>query len=307
MIKKISIGQVVLLYLIFLNVPIFAQKVDLTNSLNANRLKTPGDTIIRKTEFGVNLNQGSFSTNWSGGGVNSVALGVFFNALKEQKKGKDSWRNDFQSQYGVVRNKGQQSRKNVDRIYFDSKYNRELTSKWSLFGNFNFLSQFAPGHVYSDTSDAKRKVSGLFAPAYLTEAIGIEYKPVPYFFVDFAPAALRQTIVADKSLYVNTPEQKNYGVPIGRTVRNEFGIIQLVANFDKNIAKDVNFKFRYLLYTTFQKKQFNFDQRLDAMATAKIAKYFNVNLGMIMVYDKDQASKIQFAQGLSVGFLYTFP
>jgi hypothetical protein len=305
--KTINVWRIALFILVLLNTRSVAQKVDLTNTLNASRLKTPGDTIIRKTEFGVNLNQGSFSTNWSGGGVNSVALGVFFNAMKEQKKGKDSWRNDFQSQYGVVRNKGQQSRKNVDRIYFDSKYNRELTSKWSLFGNFNFLSQFAPGFVFSDSTDDKRKVSGIFSPAYLTESIGIEYKPVPYFFVDFAPAALRQTIVADKNLYKNTPGQKNYGVPIGRTVRSELGIIQLVANYDKNVAKDVNLKFRYLLYTTYKSKQFSFDQRLDAMITAKIAKYFNVNLGAIAVYDKDQASKVQFAQGLSVGFLYTFP
>lgn len=293
----------------------FSQKVDLSNSLNASKLKLPGDTLIKKTELGANLNQGSFSSNWSGGGVNSVALGLFFNVLREKKKGVHAWRNDFQSQYGVVRNQGQQSRKNVDRIFFDSKYNRELNSKWSLFANFNFLSQFAPGYNYiTDSTDniIKKKSSGLFAPAYLTEAIGIEYKPVPYFFIDFAPAALRQTIVVDRSLYVNTPDQKNYGVTIGKRVRNEVGIVQLVANFDKDLAKNLNFKFRYLLYTSYSenknimKKEFNSDHRLDAMVTAKIAKYFNVNLGAIVVYDKDQASKVQFAQGLSVGFLYSF-
>lgn len=284
----------------------FAQKVDLTNSLNASKLKTPGDTLIKKTEFGANLNQGSFSSNWSGGGVNSVALGLFFNSLREQKKGKNSWRNDFQSQYGVVRNKGQQSRKNVDRIYFDSKYNRELSKKWSLFADLNFLSQFAPGYEYSSNSDSigfKKKVSGFFAPAYLTEAIGIEYKPVSYFFLDFAPGALRQTFVTDETIRIAKPG--NYGVAYNKKVRNELGIIQLVANFDKNVAKDINLKFRYLLYTTYQSRQLNFDHRLDAMITAKIAKYFNVNLGAIVVYDKDQASKVQFAQGLSIGFLYS--
>lgn len=283
------------------------QKVDLSNSLNASKLKTPGDTLIKKTEFGANLNQGSFSSNWSGGGVNSVALGLFLNALREKKKGKNSWRNDFQSQYGVVRNKGQEGRKNVDRIYFDSKYNRELGKQWSLFANVNFLSQFAPGYEYSanpDSVGSKKKVSGFFAPAFLTEAIGVEYKPVPYFFIDFAPGALRQTFVTDESIRIGKP--LNYGVDYDKKVRNEVGIVQLVANFDKDIAKDINLKFRYLLYTTYERKQFNFDHRLDAMITAKIAKYFNVNLGAIVVYDKDQASKVQFAQGLSVGFLYSF-
>lgn len=290
----------------------FSQKVDLSNSLNASKLKTPGDTVIKKTEFGANLNQGSFSSNWTGGGVNSVSLGLFFNALREKKKGKNAWRNDFQSQYGIVRNQGQQSRKNVDRIFFDSKYNRELSKKWSLFANVNFLTQFAKGFDYSKGADSASLQSKFFAPAYVTEAIGIEYKPVPYFFVDFAPAALRQTIVADRSLYKTMPG--NYGVDTTKSIRNEVGIVQLVANFDKDIAKDINLKFRYLLFasrtdnprTTEHDPQFFFDHRLDAQITAKIAKYFNVNLGAIVIYDKDQASKAQFAQGLSVGFLYSF-
>ena len=291
------------------------KQIDLKNALSANRLQADKDTAWHKIEFGANLNQGSFSSNWTGGGVNSVALGLFFNALSVQKKGKDSWRNDFQSQYGVVRNKGQQSRKNVDRIFFDSKYNRALTEKWSLFGNVNFLSQFSSGYEYPTTTNIdsinyKKKVSGFFAPAYLTEAIGIEFKPVTYFFLDFAPGALRQTIVTDKNLYLTMP--LNYGVEIGKRVRNEVGIIQLVANFDKDIAKDINFKFRYLLYTSYSKnevtmkKELNGDHRLDATITAKIAKYFNVNLGAIVIYDKDQSNKVQFAQGLSVGFLYAF-
>lgn len=289
------------------------KQIDLKNALSEGRLKVSGDTSWKKIEFGANLNQGSFSSNWTGGGVSSVALGLFFNALSVVKVGKNSWRNDFQSQYGVVRNKGQQSRKNVDKLFFDSKYNRELTSKWSLFANLNFLSQFTTGYEYSDHADStdyRKKVSGFFAPAYLTEAIGIEFRPAPYFFIDLAPGALRQTIVSDKNLYLTMP--KNYGVEVGKSLRNEVGIIQLVANFDKDIAKDIRLKFRYLLYTSYSKNQLtrvrelNGDHRLDATITAKIARYFNVNLGAIIIYDKDQSSKIQFAQGLSVGFLYAF-
>ncbi len=297
---------IALTLLALLTFPAISQnKVDLSNSIASGRLKAAKDTAWRKIEFGANLNQGSFSSNWTGGGVNSIALGLFLNALSEKKVGKNSWRNDFQGQYGIVRNKGQQSRKNVDRIFFDTKYNRELTAKWSLFANVNFLSQFGSGYEYSDTSDVKRKVSGILSPAYLTEAIGIEYRPVSYFFIDLAPGALRQTIVVDKDLYVNTPDQKNYGVPIGKRVRTEAALIQLVANFDKDIAKDVNLKFRYLMFSSF-KHPLNIDNRLDAQLTAKINKYVNVNLGAIMVYDDDQSNKIQFAQALSIGFLFAF-
>lgn len=300
-----------------------AQTVDFSNSVNDSKLKIDKDSTFRKIEGGINLNQGSFSSNWTGGGVNSVALGLLFNVLTLDRKGKNSWRNDFQSQYGFVKNQHQQSRKNVDRLFFDTKYNRELTKVWSLFGGLNLQSQFANGYEYStdpDSVNVRNRVSSFFSPAYLTEAIGIEYQPVPYFFVDFAPAALRQTIVMDRDLYKTFPG--NYGVVQGKRVRSEVGIIQLVANFNKDIAKDINFKWRYLMYSSFEKsgifdengilisrdgpRKFNADHRLDAQITAKIAKYFNVNLTAIVLYDKDQVDKVQFAQGLSVGFLYQF-
>ena len=260
----------------------------------------------KKIEFGANLNQGSFSSNWTGGAVSSVAFGVFTNALITYEKDKNSWRNDFQAQYGIVRNKGQESRKSVDRLFFDTKYGRKLSPHWSFVINGNLLTQFTPGYEYDKLPSGeleRSQVSGLFSPAYITEALGIEYKPVEYFFITFSPGAVRQTIVTDLNLYKTFP--KNYGVPIGKRVRNELALLQLVANFNKDIAKNVNLKFRYLMFANYQNLR-AIDNRLDAMLTAKINKYWNVNLGAIVVYDEDQSTQIQLAQSLSIGFLYTF-
>ncbi len=265
-----------------------------------------------KTEFGANFNQGSFNNAWTGGGVNSISLGVFFNALREFKKGRNTWRNDLQSQYGIVKNQGLDARKSFDRLFFDSKYGYELSKNWSLVGNVNFLTQFAPGYSFETDAEGKeirKRISGFMAPGYLTEAIGIQYNPVPYFFVTFSPGALRQTFVTDTELYRNTPDESNYGVPIGKKVRNEVALAQLIANFDKDIAKDINLKWRYQMFAATNKRRntaFHTDHRLDANITAKIHKYFNVNLGIIMLYDDDQVAKVQWAQALSVGFLYAF-
>jgi len=81
--------------------------------------------------------------------------------------------------------------------------------------------------------------------------------------------------------------------------------MQIVANFDKDIAKNVNLKCRYLMYANY-KKLGAIDNRLDAMLTAKINQYWNANLGVIAIYDQDQSTDIQFAQSMSIGFLYTF-
>ena len=265
-----------------------------------------------KTEFGANFNQGSFNTAWTGGGVNSISLGVFFNGLREYKKEKHTWRNDLQMQYGIVKNQAQSARKSFDRLFFDSKYGYELSKNWSLVGNVNFQTQFAPGYNFETDSEGKeirRRISDFLAPGYLTEAIGIQYNPVPYFYVTFSPGAFRQTFVIDTELYKNTPQDSNYGVPIGKKVRNEVALAQLIANFDKDIAKDINLKWRYQMFAAANKQRataFHTDHRLDANITAKIHKYFNVNLGVIMLYDDDQVAKVQWAQALSVGFLYAF-
>ncbi|TDE11266.1 DUF3078 domain-containing protein [Dyadobacter psychrotolerans] len=286
----------------------FSKIIDLSNSLNSSRLKVPGDTSWHKIELGSTFNQGTFSGNWTGGGVSSAGIGSFFNALFENKKGKNAWRSDLQTQYGFLKNKGQQNRKSQDRIFFDTKYSRDLDVKWTLFANLNFQSQFSRGYNYPAEEDSikiTRKVSRFFAPAYLTQSIGLEYKPAPYFFVDFAPGAFRQTIVWDTNLYVNTPDQKNYGVPIGKRIRYELALMQIVANYNRDITKQMNLKFRYQLYSSILDPS-QIDNRLDASLTAKVNKFFNVNLSAIVVYDDDQSSRVQLAQGLNVGFLYAF-
>lgn len=260
----------------------------------------------KKTEFGLNFNQGSFSNSWTGGGVNSIAFAGFFNSKGEYTQGKTNWVNDFQAQYGVLSNKGQSARKSIDRIFFDTKLAHKISAKWNLFGSLNFLSQFNSGYAYGTTAagaETRTLISGLFAPAFITEAVGFEYKPNDRFNMQFAPLSMRQTIVADNTLYKTFP--KNYGVEQGKTIRNEVGLLQVVTNLNQDIAKNVGLKFRHQLFITYDDVK-AMDNRIDAQITAKVNKYLNVSFGTIIIYDQDQSYDIQFAQNLGVGFLYTF-
>lgn len=305
-----------ILWVICFAIPSFAQTdvrklVDLSNNLHTGRLRIAGDTIWKKIEIGSNMNQSSFSNNWTGGGVASTGIGVFLNSTYVYKRSGNSWRNDLNMQYGFSKNKDQGSRKSLDRIFFDSKYSRDLNSKWVVFVNLNFQSQFSSGYDYTQmiVSDSiktgPKRVSGMFSPAYFVQSLGIEYKPTDYFYVDLAPGAFRQTIVWDRNLYMNTPDQKNYGVPIGKRIKYELALLQLVANYNRNITTKINLKSRYQLYSSLL-DPLKMDHRLDATITAQVHKYVNVNVNMIVTYDDDQDSNIQFAQGLNLGFQYTF-
>jgi hypothetical protein len=259
----------------------------------------------RGMQTGVNLNQASFSSNWKGGGVNSIAVGLFFNGNANYETTKVSFTNDLQLQYGFLKNDGQTVRKNADRIFLDSKFGYKLNTKWNLYASTNFSSQFDQGFEFSkDANGAEQQklISRFFAPAYLTNSIGLEYKPVEYFWVRFGTGTLRQTFVTDTTLYRNIP--KNYGVEIGKKVRNE-AAFQLSSSFDKDIAKNINLKVRYLAFANYETLR-SIDNRLDVVIAAKVNKFVSVNLAGTLLYDEDMDYKIQTSQTLAIGILYNF-
>jgi len=143
------------------------------------------------------------------------------------------------------------------------------------------------------------------APGYFTTSLGFEYVPKPYFKLRLSPFAPRLTIVNDDEVTQNV--DSNYGVPLGENTRWEVAAMQILADFDKDLNENVNLKFRYVLFANYE--NFNgkeIDHRLDAILSAKIAKYFDVKLSGMLVYDYDQDDEIQLSQALGIGVVYTF-
>lgn len=270
-------------------------------------------------QTGINLNQASYSDNWKAGGVNSVAISLFLNAKANRKWDKSEWTNDLQLLYGNIRNEGQEMRKNADRIFFESKYAYRLADHWNAFGSVNFMSQFDAGFEFFFNKDSlgkntgveqSRRISGFLSPGYLTEALGIEYKPVTYFSAQFGLGALRQTFVTDQTLYdkyapTDAKYSELYGVKRGENMRNQM-VFQFVANFDKEIMKNIFLKARYMAVADYAKLNGQgIVHRLDANLTAKVNKYINVNLAGVILYDYDQDVDVQYSQVLSLGILYS--
>jgi hypothetical protein len=258
----------------------------------------------RSFRSGLNLNQASFSDNWKGGGVNSIAIGASLNTKANYESKTISFNNELDLLYGILKNKDLSTRKTTDRIFFDSKLGLKLSPVWSAFVSVNFLSQFDLGYNYYDSLGEERRklISKFFSPAYLTSSIGFEYKPVTYFWMRFGLGTFRQTFVGDKFIYRNEP--KNYGVPVGQTVRHE-AALQYIANFDKDIAKNLNLKTRFSAFANYKTIQ-AIDTRLDVILAAKVNKYINVNVTATALYDQDMDYDIQYTQSLALGLIYNF-
>lgn len=260
----------------------------------------------KKLNTGLNINQASFSSNWKAGGINSIGLTALFNFKADYKKEKTSWNNEIDFLFGFVNNQGQGYRKTLDRIFLDTKYGYSINEKWDLFSSLNFLTQFAPGYKYNadNTSDL---ISDSFAPAFITSAWGLEYHPVDYFKLRLSPFAPRVTIVSDPARFVATVGPTPYGVDSAETTRFEWLAFQMQAEFNKDIAKNLNLKWRYLMFANYETLELKtIDHRLDLNITAKVNQFINVGLGGILLYDFDQDSGAQVSQLMTLGIAYSF-
>lgn len=260
---------------------------------------------------GLNLNQASFSSNWKAGGVNSIGFNAFLNYKANFKKEKHSWDNEIDLLYGMVNNQGQGYRKTLDRIYLDTKYGRELNAKWSFATSLNLLTQFAEGYKYEKNAagvEVGSLISDVFAPAFITSAWGVEYHPNKFFKARISPFSPRITVVSENNgRFAAVDPLKPYGVNVGESIRTEWLAFQLLAEFDKDIAKNVNLKWRYIMFANYETLEAKtIDHRLDLNLAAKVNQFISVSLGGILLYDFDQDAGLQTSQAFSLGLLYSF-
>jgi hypothetical protein len=259
-------------------------------------------------KIGFNFNQASFSGNWKGGGTNAVGFNTLMHFKANYKKDRNSWDNELDFFYGLNNNAGSGYRKTNDRLFMDTKYGYALTSKWDLAVSVNILTQFAKGYVYEpDPSGVERAtlISDFFAPGFITTALGFEYHPVDYFKARISPFAPRVTVVNDAGRFVTPDNPTPYGVTPPSDVRYEWFGGQILAEFNKDVMKNVNLKFRYLMFLNYEELSGQqIDHRLDINLTGRVNQFINVNLNAILIYDYDQDRGVQYSEALSIGFLY---
>jgi hypothetical protein len=288
-----------LLFILFFSTalgPVFAEtKVDST----ANKWK-------QVMTSGINLNQSSFSDNWKGGGTNTLAIGWFLNHSANVSN--ESWRlnSDLNLQVGFLQNRTQSLRKNIDRIAYEFKAGYRISPKWDFYGSTNFQTQFFNGYDYGKKNKSgvpvDSLISSLFAPAYLTSSMGLEYHPDKSFYTRIGIGSLRQTFVFDQAI----SRAGLYGLEKpGDNIRNQF-VFQYLVNVDKDVWENINVKARYsalIDYFRFTLSN-SIVHRFDANVTMKVNKYVSTNLQIVLFRDYDQDPDWQFSQILSMGLVY---
>lgn len=253
-------------------------------------------------------------TNWAAGGQNSIAINGLLSLYAHHKKGKGSWDNYLDLAYGTTK-QGKEGvwLKSDDRIDFTSKYGRQASNKLYYAALLNLKSQMTKGYNYPNDSIA---ISSAFAPAYVTAALGLDYKHKDEFTACIAPLTTKVTYVNDQTL----SDAGAFGVEPGDKYRNEMGGY-LRIYYNKAVYKKVNLQSKLELFSNYQKSFEEIDVNMESMVNFKISKYISANLFAQMIYDSDIDIEIdhdndgivdsvgpatQYKEVMGVGFSYTF-
>ncbi|UBM57256.1 DUF3078 domain-containing protein [Marinilongibacter aquaticus] len=270
----------------------------------------------KSTQFGINFNMTGFNSSWKSvndGAKGNTTLGFVLNHHDALLKGKNTWVNDIQGQIGFLKSEGSAFARNVDKLFLNSMYGREISDKLLVYAEANFISQFLKSED-PEATGTRNLGSAFMAPGYLTISTGLNYRPLDYLSFKISPVANKWTFVANDHIMANE-DGYAYGVPIATGDEkqakyiSEFGS-QITVGFNKEVVKNVNLGFRYNAFKAWKEssgvKNKPIDHRLDLVATAAINKYLNVNFTYIGIGDKDIVDGWQSASGLGVGFLVNF-
>ena len=230
--------------------------------------------------YSINLGQGSL-TNWAAGGDEfSLTINSFLNLFAFYKKGKMTWDNSLDLNFGYVKTSSLGSRKNDDRFDFVSKVGYSLNHKLSLAVLTNFRSQFVKGYTYPN--NVKKFSSDFLAPGYVLVSLGLDYKPAKNLSIFVSPISSRWVIVKNDTLSA----RGEYGVTPGHKSASQLGSFATITYF-KAFNKLVSYKGRMDLFSNYKHKPQNVDLYMTNQLAAKISKVISMNWTVDLIYDDD--------------------
>jgi len=299
--------------LLMLNISIYAQ-TDTTKNW-----KLGGD-------IGFNTSQVGF-TNWAQGGQNSIAGMTFLHLFANYAKGKWSWDNYTNLEYGLMQQGSDITKKTDDLLEIVTKLGHKATKNWYYTTQASFKSQFYKGYDYDNYVNDDVYISDFMAPAYVLAGFGMDYKPNDNLSLYISPITMKYVIVNDDTLayYGAFGVQKaefddnNLLVKDYKKYRLEVGAyLKFMAK--KDIAKNVNLSTVLGLYSDYLENPQNVDVDWKIEILMKVNNFLNASIKTHLIYDDNidivgpknedgnltYGPKTQFKEAIAIGLIYKF-
>ncbi len=244
---------------------------------------------------GINASQVSF-TNWSQGGENALTWTLYTKMGAVYNDGAWKLSNNLKVAYGRSKIGSEKYRTNDNEFYLENVLSNKIGWAVDPYFSNTVRSTISKGFDYAK-SDVN-PIADFFDPGYITQSVGFTLDKEKSFKTRLG-IGLQETFT---NKYRNYSDDSKTADKI-EAFKIETGV-ESVTNSELNFDENLLFQSMLRLFTRFNSLDV-WDVRWDNTLTAKITKYVNVNLSVLLVYEKAQSPKTQFKEGLQLGFSYS--
>lgn len=242
-------------------------------------------------------------SNWQEGGLNTLALTSSVDG--KFVRGGEHWIQTYEVRlaFGLVQQDTLAVRKSDDLIRLGAGLQYRGDQFFRIFRptiSAALRTQFADGFNYDEDPfdegrDLPVKTSEFFAPAVLTQSLGLTYEPAPWIATRFGIAG-KETIVRVPALRVL------YDVDPDQTYLAEGGI-ESETTIDRELMTNVRYQSRLNLFQTLTQQE-PVDVLWENVITMQVNSRLNVGFEYVMLYDANRSDNVQIKEVLSVGISF---
>ena len=252
--------------------------------------------------------------NWAAGGDPSFSLLGVVNAYADYKYKKHLWQSRLGLEYGTQKNRGQNIRKNSDRLEIFSKYGYQVSEKFYVSTYANLRTLMAPTFEYDADGAKTQKISQFASPLFLEGAIGMDYIPNKYLSIFASPFATKMIIVSNDQIAA----LDRHGA-FGKSFRYELGASAIIS-YKQEVMKNVNIQSVARIFKDYRRGPAqNIDIDWQNTIGLKVNNFLSAAIFTHLIWDYDQlipvfddqgaqtgsARKLQFRNVIGVGLAYS--
>jgi hypothetical protein len=234
-------------------------------------------------------------SDWAQGGQNALAYAVALEGQSDRDAERTNWSNSYKFAFGQTRLGDQGLRKTDDKIDLQTVFTYKLGTHINPYVSATLKTQFAEGLKY-DKEGLGTAVSRFFDPAYLTQAAGVGYQPIPELKTRLG-LAIREILTSTYTAYSDDPATAS----IEKTKVD--GGFEWISELSWKIEENVLLTSKLELFSPVKRLE-DFVVRGDNTLAVKVSKYIVINLNVQFINEKAVTPRTQVKETLAFGLSY---
>jgi len=247
---------------------------------------------------------------WQEGGLNSLSFTASISGTAQRETPPWTQTHDLRIGFGLVTSEDDDPeepiRKAEDQIRIESNVRYAGEGFFRVFEptvNMRLRTQFAKGFDYTENPfppghpfagrEPPVQTSAFFAPAFLTESLGLTYSPRDWYSVRVGGAA-KQTVVQDETL------RTLYDVDPNDALRSEGGI-ELAGTVDREIFENVRYESNANVFFSFNQVEDPPDVLWEHYVTMQVNSWLSADLEVVALFDQNTSGALQLKEVISIG------